>query len=226
MPAPTPPLRPIESLSRKDGVVNAVRRAVVVGTLKPGDRLTEVGLATMLGVSRHTVREAINLLVTDGMLEQEPYKGLHVTELGGQDIVALARSRQALDLVAVREILEDPTGYRMDVFLQGWTSYSRLVFDDDPLVAHESHIAFHRQLWVASENTMLLRIWPVVRAQVTMALVQDRTMHADPQHVHGVHLRLVEAIRSRDLPTIEAELYRHTIEAAEDTARAWAQLQD
>lgn len=216
-----PQLERIESLSRKDSVVNAIRRAVIGGTLRPGDKLTEVSLASMLGVSRHTVREAINLLVLDGMLEQEPYKGLRVTELGPEDIRGLARTRQSLDLLAVTSILEDTTGRRMEMFVQGWDAFAKVAFDPDPLVGHEGHTAFHRQMWVAAENSVLLRMWPVVQAQATIALAQDQAIHADPQRDFDLHQRLVDVIRGGDLTAIEAELNRHTIESAEDVARSW-----
>src|SRR5690349_12287711 len=67
--------------AQPEAVVTHIRRAVVAGELRPGDKLREVRLAAELQVSRATLREALNLLVRDGLLVQEPYRGFGVTRL-------------------------------------------------------------------------------------------------------------------------------------------------
>ena len=42
-------------------------------------------------------------------------------------------------------------------------------FDADPLEAHEAHLTFHRGIWTASENTLLIRLWPVIESQAECA---------------------------------------------------------
>jgi DNA-binding GntR family transcriptional regulator len=59
-------LAPISSISRRDGVLTEIRRAVVRGTLKPGEKLTETRLAAALNVSRPTIREALAQLAQEG----------------------------------------------------------------------------------------------------------------------------------------------------------------
>jgi DNA-binding GntR family transcriptional regulator len=205
----TPPVTP-----QREAVVSHVRRAVVLGTLRPGDKLREVHLAAELGVSRPTLREALNLLVQDGLLEQEPYRGYRVTALEPAAVRDIARTRVPLDLIAVQAILEVPR--RLDHVDAAWRQYERLAFDPDPLVQHEAHVAFHHGLWVASENTMLLRLWPVTEALTTIALAQDQAARADPRRAYALHRALVAAIRSGDLARIEAELTRHTVQSAEE----------
>jgi DNA-binding GntR family transcriptional regulator len=80
-------------------------------------------------------------------------------------------------------------------------------------------VAFHHALWAASENTMLLRLWPVTEALTTIALAQDQATRADPARAHALHRDLVAAMLSADLPRIEAELTRHTVQSAEELLR-------
>jgi DNA-binding GntR family transcriptional regulator len=196
--------------------VTAVRRAVVLGELRPGEKLREVKLAAALDVSRPTLREALNLLVQEGLLVQEPYRGFSVTELDADAIRDIARTRVPLDLIAITAILDDRTGRRLQLLRDAWDRYANVGPSADPLAQHEAHVALHHGIWVASENSMLLRLWPVTEALTTIALAQDQASRGDPERAHRVHRELVEAILSRDVPGIEHELGRHTLDSAEE----------
>jgi DNA-binding GntR family transcriptional regulator len=207
-------LSPVASLSRRDGVLREIRRAVVRGDLRPGDKLTEVTLSTTLGVSRPTIREALNQLSQEGLLIQEPYRGLRVASLGPEQIMDIAKARHALDMLAVDAILEDGSGRRMVAVQDAWKEFERWENDPDPLTRHEAHVAFHRGIWAASENSMLLRFWPVTEAHLTIALAQDQAVRSDPARASLVHHYLIDALSSRDRAQTEAAFRRHTIDSA------------
>lgn len=216
---PTPlPVRmsPVTSVSRRDGVINEIRRAVVLGTIKPGEKLTEVQLSEWMNVSRPTVREALNQMAQEGLLVQEPYRGLRVATLDSAAIMDLANTRMALDMLAATAIVQDDTGRRLQMVEDGWAEYSRVEMDPDPIIRHESHVAFHRKLWAASENELLLRLWPVMEAHLTIILAQDQAARADPVRAHRVHEKLVDAIRTKDLKVIEKAFAEHTVRSAEE----------
>ena len=207
-------LAPISSISRRDGVMTEIRRAVVMGTLKPGEKLTENRLSAALNVSRPTIREALTQLAQEGLLVQEPYRGLRVADLDAGAIMDMARTRMALDMLAVEGILDDSSGRRLAWVQAAWEEYEKLPFDADPFEAHESHIAFHRAIWVASENTLLIRLWPVTEAHITILLARDQATRADPRRAHDVHELLVDAILSRDLEQVHQALTVHTMDSA------------
>jgi DNA-binding GntR family transcriptional regulator len=207
-------MSPVASVSRRDGVINEIRRAVVLGTIRPGEKLTEVQLSEWLNVSRPTVREALNQMAQEGLLVQEPYRGLRVATLDAAAIMDLANTRMALDMLAVAAILEDTSGRRMAMVEASWADYSKVEMDPDPVIRHESHVAFHRSLWAASENALLLRLWPVTEAHLTIILAQDQAARADPVRAHQVHEKLVEAIRTKDLDVIRAAFTEHTMRSA------------
>ncbi|GER23741.1 GntR family transcriptional regulator [Zafaria cholistanensis] len=207
---------PVLSLSRRDGAIQEIRRAVVRGWLKPGDKLTEVQLSQMLNVSRPTIREALNQLSQEGLLVQEPYRGLRVATVDSEQILDIANTRQALDMLAVDGILDDPSGSRMDAVRQAWTEFSQVEDDPDPLLRHEAHIAFHRRIWAASGNSLLLRLWPVVEAHITIALACDQAVRSDPERAKLVHHHLVDALLSGDRAAIEKAFESHTIGSAHE----------
>lgn len=207
---------PAASVSRRDAVMREIRRAIVTGSLHPGDKLTEVKLSASLNVSRPTVREALNQLAAEGLLVQEPYRGLRVAHVPSSTILDIAKTRMALDLEAVRDILEDKTGHRLRLLEQAWEKYERVALDPDPMTQHDGHIAFHQGIWAASENTMLLRLWPVVEAHLTIVVAQDQVTRADPERALQVHRRLMDAIASRKMKAITAAFTAHTMDSARE----------
>jgi DNA-binding GntR family transcriptional regulator len=62
----------------RDVIFDTLRDAIIVGELKPGERLMEVHLAEKMGVSRTPVREAIRKLELEGLVNMVPRKGAHV----------------------------------------------------------------------------------------------------------------------------------------------------
>ena len=209
-------LVPVNTVSRRDGVINEVRRAIILGNLKPGQKLTEIQLSESLGVSRPTIREALNQLSQEGLLIQEPYKGLRVADVTAKDIEDIAETRIALDVLATRCIYEDETGRRLQMVARAWDEYKEFEFDPDPFIRHEAHVAFHKKIWLASENSLLIKLWPVTEAHVTIALAQDQNRRADPARAHSLHEALVEEIMSRDLVRAEAAFIKHTMVSAKE----------
>jgi DNA-binding GntR family transcriptional regulator len=72
---------------------------IISGDIKPGEKLTETGLAERMGISRSPVREALQALSRDGLITVEPRRGARVNKLNAQD---------AADLYTCRLLLEPP----------------------------------------------------------------------------------------------------------------------
>lgn len=204
---PSPEVR-----TRREEVVDEIRRSIISGDLQPGQRLREVALAADLGVSRPTLREALRTLVQEGLCEQQPHRGFAVAELDTQAIHDLSRTRVVLDRMAIEDIWA--RGDAMVDVEDAWATYTEA--GEDPVDQHLAHLALHRALWEASGNTMLMRLWPVAESMSTLVLAQDQAVRRDPQRARAVHEGLIEAIRSRDPRRLEQALADHTSRSAEE----------
>ena len=71
----------LEPVTTVDRVAEELRRSLFEGELGPGTPLREVALAEALGVSRSTVREALGLLVAEGLADRVPNSGTQVRRL-------------------------------------------------------------------------------------------------------------------------------------------------
>ncbi|MFV0433304.1 MAG: GntR family transcriptional regulator [Leucobacter sp.] len=204
------------AVSRKDAVRIEIRRSIILGSLRPGDKLTEAQLAERLGVSRPTIREALNALAEEGLVTKEAYRGMRVAQLEPEAIHDIAIGRIALDMVAVDAILADRSDARFEIIERGWLRYEIEAFDPDPVAQHDAHLEFHRCIWEASGNYLLEKLWPVTAAQLTIALAEDQRHRADPEREHRVHLTLMEALRTRDREVIRQAVSAHTLTSADE----------
>lgn len=202
--------RPVVNQTRRDAVVGELRRAILAGELEQGQRLREVQIAQQMGVSRPTLREAVYQLIHEGLLEQQPYRGVVVTTVDEKFLTDVAEVRVALEKVAARAVADDPDGSRKALVRLGWEAYREAHATGDTQRLHEAHIGLHRTIWTASQNTMLIRMWPTVEAHTNLAISVDENERADPDRALHVHERLVRAILEGTGETIDAEVEAHT----------------
>ena len=201
-----------EPRTRREEVGDAIRQAIILGELQPGQKLREVALACDLGVSRPTLREALLGLVQEGLCEQEPHRGFSVARLDAQELRDLADTRLVLDRIAIEGIWADPS--RLAEVDLAWAAY--LTADNDPVAQHAAHVRLHQAIWEASHNSMLGRLWPVMESLAVLVLAQDQAARPDTGRAREVHGQLVEAIHSRDLTVVDAALLHHTRDSAEE----------
>ena len=86
-----------EFLPLRDVVFNTLRKAILTGELKPGERLMEIHLANRLGVSRTPIREAIRKLELEGLVTMIPRRGAEVAQITEKSMKDVLEVRRALD---------------------------------------------------------------------------------------------------------------------------------
>lgn len=90
-------------------VANLLRKRILDGDIPSGERLIETEIAEQLGVSRMPVREALRMLESEGLIKSVPRKGLIVTEYTEDDIREYYTIREALEVCAVRIVIDKIT---------------------------------------------------------------------------------------------------------------------
>jgi len=96
---------------RADALRDQLEQDIVTGTLRPGERLDEQGLAARFGVSRTPIREALMQLATAGLVTLQPRRGAFVASLSLKDIVerfeVMAALEAACGALAARRITDE-----------------------------------------------------------------------------------------------------------------------
>jgi DNA-binding GntR family transcriptional regulator len=91
-----------EPKTKKDQVIELLREIILTGELGPGERLLQEELAERFDVSPTPIREAIQQLVAEGILNHSPYRGVHVAEVSLEDVQEIYLIRSVVEELATR----------------------------------------------------------------------------------------------------------------------------
>src|SRR5690348_16934600 len=94
-------LRALHRVSVADQVASVLRQRILNGEFRPGVALQEVPLASSLGVSRNTMREALKVLSLEGLLKRSIHRGVSVAELSLNDLQEIYQLRRMFELSSV-----------------------------------------------------------------------------------------------------------------------------
>jgi len=187
--------------STVDRVAEELRRALFDGELDPGTPLREVALASSLGVSRSTVREALAMLVADGLVDRIPNKGTSVHALTPDGIRDICRARLVLETAGV-DSWSDAGEEARDAVRAANREYGRLVrrtSSAQELTA--AHLEIHRSLTALTGSPRLIATSEVLYAEIRLALAlldRARGNTREQAHAHSDLLGLLEEGRLAD----------------------------
>src|SRR5882757_1316895 len=99
--------RKLSRHSLRDQTVEVLREAIIRGEIRPGSRINEAELADKLGISRGPLREAIQRVGAEGLIEFQRNRGAFVRELGLDDVRLIYDARQALEGAAAERIARE-----------------------------------------------------------------------------------------------------------------------
>ena len=189
-------------------VYRSLREAIVEGRLRPGDRLVESEVASLLGVSRTPVREAFRRLQQEGFITVEG-RGAEVTKLTKRDILEIYACRRVLEGLAAHLAARHRTEEDLVAMAEALDRAEQAIAAGCMDEAVRWNIAFHDHLIRAAGNVHLGRLMETLR---TYAL-QYRTvaLHLRPRPLSVVeeHRRIYEAIAQGEGPWAEALMKMH-----------------
>ncbi|MET1036707.1 MAG: GntR family transcriptional regulator [Aeromicrobium sp.] len=175
-----------------DRLADELRERVLSGSLAPGAPLREESIAAEHGLSRHTVRRALERLVAERLLVSEPFRGVRVTSLDDDDVTALQQLRVALESEAVRLVrVAHGDTWPTDVL----APLSEAARDLETGVStEEAHAAFHRQLVASAGSPRITEAYERLDAEMLLFLRQLR-FHYDPHTLCLEHVAYLAEVQ-------------------------------
>lgn len=224
MPAMTDPFGSLnlELASTVDRVAEELRRAVFDGELESGTPLREVALAESLGVSRSTLREALGVLVAEGIAVREPNRGVSVASPDPDSIRDVCRARAVLELAGVRRWAEADESLR-DSLRDALVAYTSAVRDGASYhTLNERHLAFHLAFVQLLGSPRLDAMAETLYAELRLALAQIDRIRRNAHDQAGSHTQLVMMLERGDVDAAAVELDAHLASAERDIIDALA----
>lgn len=159
---------PEEYMPLREVVFLTLRRKILKGEMKPGERLMEISLANELGVSRTPIREAIRKLEHEGLVEMVPRRGAHVAGITRQELSDVLEIRRSLDVLAIRKAIEYMSGEDMEKLKEAEENFASLVGrgNADLAMLGEADEHFHDVIYRGTNNRRLIQILNNLREQM------------------------------------------------------------
>ena len=194
-------------------VLEAIREAIINGTLKPRERLMEIQLADELGVSRTPIREALRKLELEGFIVMVPRKGAYVADLSFKDIADVFEIRAAPGGAAAGLAAgELPT--RVGEMERYLVEKADAIARNDMERLVEVDTGFHDIIYRASRNERLTSIINNLREQIQRFRTMSLAYPGRSKRSLEEHRNIIEAIQSRDAQLARQVAQEH-IENAE-----------
>ena len=187
----------------RDRATSEIRRLVLDHQLKPGELLREEHLASLLGVSRGPVREAIVELEREGLAQRRAGRGSAVVELTQRDLEEVCSLRRAQEAVAIRFAIRAASDYELlELQRKVDTHAAACAVPESNEIRSQLDLDFHDYLYRIARHTRLYQTWLMIRMQVFMFLRMRETSGHTPELLERSvigHRKIVEALIARDV---------------------------
>lgn len=200
----------LEHSSTVDRVADELRRAVFDGELESGTALREVALAASLGVSRPTVREALTVLVAEGLATREPHRGVAVASPEAASVRDVCRARLVLEGAGVRRWVEATPAQR-DRVRASLVDYTEAVRGGGATYQQLNalHLAFHVSLVGLTGSPRLVAMAEALVLELRLALAQVERLRRNAHDEADTHSALVVLLDADDVAGASAFLVGH-----------------
>ncbi len=203
----------------KEIVYDVLRSRILMGDLKPGEKLSIDDLLHEFKTSRSPLKEAIAQLQVEGLVDVHPQSGSFVTAPDARQISENFAVRKCLELCALDSLVADMSPEQeaeLNVWRQGPSE--EVAANIKSIKAYD--LDFHRFIIAASQNQELVRIYDVLSTKI-MLVIANPTGHLAEAGWRAQHVPTIEAVLDRDLKAARQALAAHLDEACERLVSAY-----
>jgi len=208
--APQPAFKRVKRVSLARQVAAALRDAIVQGNLKPGERLVEMEIAQQMGTSQAPVREALQRLELDGLVERQSRTATYVSDISMDEMYEIALIRTTVEGLAIRHTAECITPEQCNelellVDQMRQAALSRSVTE---ITGYD--LEFHRRICEWSGKKVLVRVWrPLYHQWQRMLVATHPHAFSDLTEIADLHQEIVEVLKMRDVDSAERLMTEH-----------------
>lgn len=180
----------------RERVYDALEEIIVDGIFPPGFHLREDDLAKRLGVSRNPVREALQRLVHDGLVDHRPGKGVFVHEPSLREVEEVFHVRVLLESESARLAAERISAEALEQLEELLRLGAVAVEAKDATRLLELNERFHSTVIAASDNSVMAKM--MVSLQRRIRWYFSRVVVTRSVGSWGQHTEILDALRAGD----------------------------
>ncbi|WP_240375083.1 GntR family transcriptional regulator [Bacillus piscicola] len=202
----------VKKSSLKYQIAEAVRKEIFRGVLKPGDKVTETVIAQKFEVSRGPVREAMQILVMEGLLVSTTFKETRVSQITTEEVTdLLVPMRVNLETFALKKGFPS---WNKELFQQFDDILEKMrrasIFDDLPLF-NDVDIQFHELIVLSSKMNNVVHLWESILNRIRLHFIYQNSLSDDLHQYTEDHRVLLDSFKSGDVDAAVKQLEDHLI---------------
>ncbi len=202
----------IDHTALSEKVYLILRTKILKHELKFGEKLLIDEIASQLGVSRTPVKDAVNRLALEGLVEKVPRRGTFVTALTARDVVELLDLRLLLELYAAEKVLEQG---RVELLLpemrRCMANIDKAANSEHP--DYDAYMSWNRDLHLAlirlAGNNRLLQMYKSLNIHLQVARVHYAHSVEDVSQTQQEHKAIYEAFQNGDWEQVKEAITTH-----------------
>lgn len=215
----------IETSPLAKQVYDILRKRIISREYIPGDKLDMQTLADSFGVSRSPVKDAINNLVHDGLIEVIPRKGTYVTELDFSTFLEVLDARLMIEKWAGEQIVSTISPKQL-------AKLSQIVNDMDTLLEQDPFpfeayslldVKFHKLIVEWAKNDQIKDIYYSLNTHVSLSRIVYSTSLESTIVRHKDHRNLVDMLKRNDLNGYFKTITTHIESLKKEAEERWEQ---
>jgi len=191
-------LEPVNRQVTAAVIAQRIRAGITDGRFRAGDQLGEAQLAAALGVSRGPVREALQRLIQEGLLRNEPNRGVFVEGLDLDELRDVYFVRTIIERAAAERLLRRKDQTALDDLERCCDEMSRAARKRDVIEVAHWDLEFHKTLTVAAQSKRLTRMFETLLTETQIALTSGGRELQLGDTVIEEHRAILEALRDGD----------------------------
>jgi DNA-binding GntR family transcriptional regulator len=201
----------IESANRSlvNRAYQELKRILVEHHIPQGGKLNEIELAAALGISRTPVREAINRLGKEGLVEIFPQRGAFVTQYSEKDIYELFLIRENLEGLAAYLAAERVTERDLAVLEACIRGFKEPYSKRDMQRYAREDLKFHQTIVLLSDARRLIALIATLHDHIRIFRLTPAGLSSRMKTSLSEHQKLLEALRRKDPEEAEQRMRLH-----------------
>jgi len=168
-------------------------------SLLPGVKISDEEIARALGTSRSPVREALNRLVEQGLVESRPNRGFTVKVFTKKEVVDHYRLREALECLAVRLATQSMDGEKIKSLQDLLAAYPAIMKSQDIALFNEADERFHDLIALYSNNVALHEALQNLHGRIRIIRRYDHIRVGSFQHTFEEHQLILKHMVCKDV---------------------------
>jgi DNA-binding GntR family transcriptional regulator len=202
----------------------SIEEEIATGKLLPGSRLDEVELATRFGVSRTPIREALSLLLGEGLVENRPRRGAVVAQITPQRLIEMFEVMAELEAMCARLAARRMSEEELAAVEAAHEACRGAAAARDPDAYFYANERFHYAIYTASHNAFLFEQASVLQRKLRPYRRLQLRVRNRLQRSLEEHQAIVDALRSGDADLAVLSVRNHVIVQGERFADLIASL--